>query len=207
VWNNKELLKSLLSKQPKFLEFIHDDLRADLDLVLVAVSVDNHYRDIYKHIHPSLMADIDTLARILEADFHNKKFYADHYLYRRIEPTFLHDKSIALFLLSASPHSSIFEYLSLELKADIEVVTKAVEVNGMNLLYVSPILKSDRKLTILALRQNGLALKYVHPTFKDDVEMAMIAIDNDPNAIEYVSVDVKQRIHGRSTKSARVRAR
>jgi hypothetical protein len=203
VWSNKDILRGLLLKQPRYLKYIDDDLKTDLDLVLVAVSVDPHYQDIYQYIHSSLMTNINSVSHILKADFYNHQFYVNNNLYKYIDPTFLSTKESALILLRRSPHSMIFRHLSLDLQIDKEIVLAAVQINGLNLQYLNPEFKAKRKITIVALEQNGMALKYVDPCFKDDVEMALIAIKNNPDAIQYVSYEVKQRIHGRKTKSAR----
>lgn len=202
VWKDKNVLRGLISKYPGYFKYIHDTLKADLDLVLIAVSV-SHQEFIYQYIHPSLMTDINTVSAILEADFYNHHFDRYNNIYKYIDPSFLTHKESALILLRKSPHSRLFSHLSLPLQMDKEIVITAVSVNGLNLEYVNPSFKAKRKLSIMALEQNGMALRYIDACFKDDVEIALIAIKNNPDAVKYVSAEVKQRMHGCRTKVAR----
>jgi hypothetical protein len=206
VWTNKDLLQGLLLKDSDYFNCIHDDLKGDLDLILSAVAARKEYYhpmdSIYKNIAPSLMWDLTKVALIIEADYYNMYSKADNVLYKYIDPSFLSDKESALFLLRKSPHSRIFRYLSPKLKRDRDIVTVAVQTDGLNLEYLDPIFKSNREFTMLAVQQNGMALRYVDPTFKDDVEIIVMATDNNPKAMQFVSDQVQRQIHGRRTKRA-----
>ncbi len=72
----------------------------------------------------------------------------------------------------------ILEFASSRLKADFDIVLKAVSVDGHNLEFASDELKDNREIVLRAIDSYGGALEYASKRLQKDAELNRIAQDN-----------------------------
>ncbi len=68
-----------------------------------------------------------------------------------------------------------------------EVVMRAVEQNGLALMYASAVLQCNREVVMRAVEQNGTALRFASAVLRGDREVAMRAVEQNGLALEFAS--------------------
>jgi len=69
------------------------------------------------------------------------------------------------------------------IRADSDVVLKAVQIKGRALRYAAPEPRADRDVVLAAVRQEGAALRYASAELRADPEVASLAVSGSPSAL------------------------
>ena len=88
-------------------------------------------------------------------------------------------------------NGNALEYVSSELKSNIEVVKAAVTQNGNALIHASSELKSNIEVVKAAVTQNGRALIFAYPELKNNIEIVKAAVTQNGHALYYASPELK----------------
>jgi hypothetical protein len=72
----------------------------------------------------------------------------------------------------------VLEFASPRLRADFDIVLKAVRVDGLNLMYASDELRDTKEIVIAAVNNYGGSLKYASKRLRQDQELKRISADN-----------------------------
>ncbi len=80
-----------------------------------------------------------------------------------------------------------FRFASAELRADRNVVLKAVQQSFHALEYANEILKNDKEIVLEAIRLSGPAFKNASDSLKDDRDFVLKVVRQSSAALEYVS--------------------
>lgn len=94
----------------------------------------------------------------------------------RVIPSLFQDKDFVLLLIQYCP--KIFQCISLKLKADKDIMMKAVTTDGSLLKYAHDSLKINRDIVKAAVKKNGDALQYADINFRSDSEIVLLALAN-----------------------------
>ena len=154
---DKEVVLAAVTQDGHALGCASQELRADRDVVLTAVARNGHA---FMYASPELRADRDVVlaAVALSRD-------ALGYASRMLRA----DKEVVLAAVAQDGHA--LEYASDELRADKEVMLAAVAENGDALVHAPPELRADKEVVLAAVTQNVSAWHYVKDKF---------ALCNDP---------------------------
>jgi len=80
------------------------------------------------------------------------------------------------------------QYAAPYLQADGEIVLAAIQsTNGAAFLFSSARLRQDKQFAIRAGLLNGMVLEHFPPEFKDDLEVVSAAISQSPSALKFAS--------------------
>ena len=96
-----------------------------------------------------------------------------------------------IILKAVSTHGESLMYASSALKNDREVVLTAVKESGLSIKYASELLKRDRELVLAAVRQSGDALEFLSGEFQDDDEVVSEAMRTSGGALQYASLRMR----------------
>jgi hypothetical protein len=94
-------------------------------------------------------------------------------------------------LTSVCHNGATFKYASPELRADKEIILKAVKRTTGILHYVPSDLTADKTLILAVVQLDGKALQYASPELKADREIILAAIASDWRAIQCISPTLK----------------
>eukprot|EP00928_Gymnodinium_smaydae_P031219 TRINITY_DN22984_c0_g1_i1.p1 TRINITY_DN22984_c0_g1~~TRINITY_DN22984_c0_g1_i1.p1 ORF type:complete len:580 (+),score=100.99 TRINITY_DN22984_c0_g1_i1:60-1799(+) len=78
------------------------------------------------------------------------------------------------------------------LRAHPEVVLRAVQQNGAELMYATQKLKSSRKIVTAAVRSNGMSLQHAAFHLRNDKVIVDLAAQRDSRAMQFAGANLKQ---------------
>ena len=107
------------------------------------------------------------------------------YIFPRIPEIFRDNKDIVTTAVQRDGMS--LKYASKRLQDDYDVVLAAVQKNGIALRYASDRLKDDRKIVMATVTQDGRALHYASKRLQDDKDIAKAAVCEDKLALKLIS--------------------
>ena len=99
------------------------------------------------------------------------------YILEDLPDQYRDDREIVLAALQEESEQ-VLEFASPRLRADFEIVLKAVRVDGLNLMYASDELRDAEEIVLAAVNNYGGALKYASKRLQQDSELKRIAADN-----------------------------
>ena len=77
-------------------------------------------------------------------------------------------------------------YASERLRADREVILKAVKNDGQALYYASKELRDDKEVVLEAVKNKGIIVKYASIGARSDVDIAVAALTQNAKNMSYV---------------------
>jgi len=83
-------------------------------------------------------------------------------------------------------------YVSKNLIGKDDIVSKALEQEGLVLEFATDNQRSNKGIVSIAVQENGLALQFASPDLRDDEDIVRIAIDQTPLALFYASDALKK---------------
>ena len=81
-----------------------------------------------------------------------------------------------------------------ELRAERDLLLKAVCINGLCLKYASKDLRGDRKIVMRAVEDTGAALKFGSPALRNDEEVVKKALTTDVLSLKHASERLKEEL-------------
>jgi hypothetical protein len=187
-WNDKEQVLKEVSEYGPNLQYVSDELKADREIVMVALQQggsepDPPYREVaFKYASDELKADREIVLAAVQRT---------HWALQYASEEFRADREI--IMAAVQNNGRMLFYASDELKADREIVLAAVSTRGSvyELRKLSDELKADREIVLAAVQRTGWALQYASEELRADREIVMVAVQNDGRSIEYASEELK----------------
>eukprot|EP01080_Neovahlkampfia_damariscottae_P011173 gene11173-3994_t len=99
-------------------------------------------------------------------------------------------KKMILLALEETPLS--FKDIPLNFSEDIEVASKIVSRNGMELKNASYFLKDNKNVCLCAVGNDGNSLKFVSKRLKEDFDVCFVAVSNNGLALKQAGTNAKK---------------
>lgn len=191
------------------LQVISERLKDDKEVAIEAI---NYQPLCYNYISDRLQYDKDIVLLVLKDESEMKN----------IPECFTNNKEVMLDFFNQrilNPQSlQNLQYVSDDLKDDLEVVMSAIKQDPLNLQFagkrfkedknlamlalqnkgslefLSEELKNDREVVLLALKNNGSQLQFASNRLKNDKDMVVIACESDLKNIQYASLEIREEI-------------
>lgn len=77
-------------------------------------------------------------------------------------------------------------------RADRDVILRAVEMRGRALRYAAAELRADRDVVLAAVRQEGDALQYAAPQLKADRDIVLLAVSRSPSSLLHAADELQR---------------
>jgi hypothetical protein len=176
-WSNKTHVLYDVQEFGNKLEHASRELRADIEVVLAAVT---NYGTALKYASHELRADIEVVLAAVSNDGIALKYAS---------PELQGDKEVVLAAVTERGHALEF---ARELRADREVVLAAVTQEGRALEYASQELQGDKEVVLAAVTNNVYALEYASRKLLADREFVLAAVVQDGTALEFASPELQR---------------
>lgn len=197
--DNKDLVLQILSvhKYAGILEYLSDEFKNDMTIVMTALSADPH---VLPYVSNKLKAD-PKFIKIIKPNYKKS-------LLRYVGEQWGHDRDFVLENVSVKEGGYQIIFASEELKNDREVVLAAisnddlafseirskfkkdksflidaVHINPLIFNKIDPQLKLDKDIALSAVTKAGWILKNMDESLRNNKKIALAAIKNDPKAI------------------------
>jgi hypothetical protein len=161
-YNDIDVVKDAISRNPKLLEYVPNFAKDDDDIVRIAV-LKNGY--LIRYASERLRNDFNMAVSAI-----NQSLDALNYISAELKL----NKSFALIALGIN--GSHLSYFHRTLWEDVDIISLAVKTHGLALEYASLELKSDRNIVCSAVEQDGRALQYAIRELRADRFLALAAV-------------------------------
>ena len=173
--DDKEFMLELVSVDGHLLRYASEDLKADKDIVLVAVK---KYEHALEYASQELRDDKEFMLELVSADGH---------LLRYVSEDLKADKNIVL--AAVKKNGFALNYASQELRDDEEVVLEAIKTStGYAFKYASPRLREDPKFGFKAISEQGMALEWASSELRTNEKANLTALKTSLGAIRFADV-------------------
>lgn len=197
---DREFVLELANTNGVVLLCVADKLRADRDVVRVAVSETYWGHFAFEYAAMELRSDRDFVLDLVKQtgyalEYASEDLRADREivlaaairdeqaLLYSTDERFCADRDFILELVKQNGEA--LEYAAEELRADREIVLAAVGQAGWALNYAADDLRADREVVLAAVSQSGWTLKYAADELRADREIFLAAVSGDGNAFEF----------------------
>ncbi len=157
---------------------IHESLRKDRDIVLVAVKYDGlalYFAD------ESFRKDRNIVLAAIQ-----KNSWALQW----VDESLKKDREIVL--AAVNQNGLVLQWADRSFQKDREIVLNAVKQDGLALANADENFKKDQKIVLAAVQQNGWALKFADESLKKDPEIVLIAVQQYGFALEFADEILKK---------------
>lgn len=159
-------------------------LRKDRELVLAAIRYDG---SAIKYASDELQKDVEVVKlsiskKISFLDYASDTLTANQVLLPKEKLDYITSLKAGIIGLSSLPKI---------LRNDPEIVSAAIERDGLAVEHASNELQADPKIGLLAVKNNPLALQYLHRSLKNNPEIVIEAIKKDGLAIQHASEELQ----------------
>jgi len=168
------------------LEYAAKELHADLELVDVAVRT--YARALL--LCPQVFWNADLVLTAVNTSKRGSPSLHTSFLQHTQLKVVFGQKDFMQAAIENDPMS--LQFAANNLKADRELVTRAVDINWRALEHAAYELRSDRELMRMALAQNPCALQFAGKELCNDFDLVLAAVKVDPNALTYASRKLQQ---------------
>lgn len=203
---DRDIVMAAVKRECQIFETVDVEFRADREVVLMAVRGNG---SLLQHAAESLHRDRQLIHAALRTDS-NALFLYPHelwdaelvlaaiaaisnkggYSFRR----FVDNEKVKLvfdqrhFVMAAVEKDPlILQFASKNLRADKELVLRAVKLCWKALEYASHELRSDQDIVAAALAQTSLALQFAADSIKDNYDLVLEVVKKDPQALMFAS--------------------
>lgn len=180
--SNKEVMALLIKKHAAAIQFASPELRADPELVELAIqseSKNHHYRGVIKFISEDLRDNRNFILGLVA-----KLNYGINLEY--LSGNLRKDREVVLAAVTNSGHN--LEYASEELRDDNEIVHLAIKNSGYEVFkYASDRLKNDKPFILKILTYFSYSLYFVSETLCDDREVVLTAVKHNGDVFDAAS--------------------
>eukprot|EP00434_Breviolum_minutum_P034359 symbB.v1.2.030408.t1/scaffold3422.1/size57166/4 len=179
--SNQKFLQNLIDLNPACLRFCSKELLYDHDFNLKALQQNSLSQD---HIDPSLWHDTSFVLKALAVSETVLEKVA-------IElPEWMGDIDFAFQALQIC--GKALEFLSEDVKEDVNLVTVALEDEPQALAFASSSLQDNHRLVLNALKKDGSVLSHAGESIKDNVAMVIEATKATPCAFQFASERIRK---------------
>lgn len=179
--SNQKFLQNLIDLNPACLRFCSKELLYDHDFNLKALQQNSLSQD---HIDPSLWHDTSFVLKALAVSETVLEKVA-------IElPELMGDIDFAFQALQIC--GKALEFLSEDVKEDVNLVTVALEDEPQALAFASSSLQDNHRLVLNALKKDGSVLSHAGESIKDNVAMVIEATKATPCAFQFASERIRK---------------
>ncbi|EFC45715.1 predicted protein [Naegleria gruberi] len=173
--NDKEVVMAAFEKDYLQFKYASSELRADREFVLLLARSFGDIGLVLEYISSDLTSDKDFVSDLFEADSKAFEFF----------PSELRsDKDFVLKIIAKSNDDLNLEFLrhlSDNLKADKEIVLKAVFPNEYSTQQLDIHLNNDREIALTAVRKERLVFRFLSKELQSDEEIQKYMIDSFGN--------------------------
>lgn len=121
--------------------------------------------------------------------FYDSNHKADNDLSKLSKKMYLKDDFI---VKQIKKNSSFFKDLDIKYRGERNIALEAVVIDGLLLEYISDDLKADIDVVMAALESNPMALEFADDNFKDDDDIVKNVISRCGKAIQFASQRIKK---------------
>lgn len=178
-----------VARRSEAFRHVHDDLKKDRDLALVACS---------RLIWPDLLAEVGLELRkdpyvVMAAASRNRRAlqYAHPDLATKIKIENPGDEFVVLAAMLNGIFTDAMFKDALNGFRNRSFVLAAVTKNGGALKYASDKLRDDRTVVLVAVSRDGNALQYASGRLQDDRDVVIAAVSSSGDAIQYASSNLQ----------------
>ena len=168
---DKEVALAAVNQNAWALEWVPPELRGDREVVLAAVAVSGRCM---QFASPELQADRQLALVAAHSAFGNSLQWCSHHM---------EDKEVVMATVGRS--GSDLALAIPAFKADRDVVSAALQADGMALEDADPVFQADKEMVLLAVQSEGEALRYASQELRADKEVVMAAAENDAVALQW----------------------
>ena len=161
--NNKNFMLEAVQGNPLVLEHAHADLRADREVVRIAVRTDGRAlefasRDLQEDFEIALLATVNygMALQFVKGSLRDR---------REIVIEALRENGLAIMFVSEA------------LRAERDIVEEAVASHGNALAWASASLRCDKRVVMLAVKNNAWSLQHAAVRFRYDRDVALLAVE------------------------------
>eukprot|EP00928_Gymnodinium_smaydae_P096262 TRINITY_DN8461_c0_g2_i1.p1 TRINITY_DN8461_c0_g2~~TRINITY_DN8461_c0_g2_i1.p1 ORF type:complete len:328 (-),score=54.04 TRINITY_DN8461_c0_g2_i1:339-1322(-) len=202
LYEDKQVLLEVLKMNPFALEFASDELRANIDVVELAVSEagmalqfaspslkedrDLVLRAVATNVHalqfagPALRADVDFALQVIEHNVQSLSYLPEFF-------ASLSDRAMAEAAMRRN--TKCFEMLPEKWRDDDRFAEQAIMEDGLALQQASQRLRSTKAFVLLSLARNGEALQYVLGDCRNDTDVVACAVLQTCYALKHVPAE------------------
>ena len=173
-----KFLKLILQRDGKALQFAHEDLKKDKQVVMQAVKQDG---EALQFAHEDLRKDREFVMQAVKQDC--KALYFAHEDLRK-------DKQVVM--QAVKQDGEALEFAHEDLKKDKEFMLQAVKQHGLALYFAHEDFKKDREVVLQAVKQDGKALYLAHDDLKKDKQIVLQAVKQDGRALYFAHEDFRK---------------
>lgn len=175
----------ILKEFPKYYRDLDENLRNDKEIF---ENLKNN-SFFFKYAGNKIKSDRDLAQKCCIEKKTNVKFISNE---------FKKDKKFIMELLKTSKKSDIMwfaTYIDESLRADREVISLLVQIDGYALEYASKTLQNDREIAFKAIENSyGYSLRYCSEALRDDKELVLMAVKYDGYSLSDASDRLKEDI-------------
>lgn len=182
---DKDLVSELVQKDGMILRAASMDIRADKNIVLMALKTgtNNEPSHLLEYVSAELRGDKEVA---LEAVGNDEKDFLN------VSEGLKDDKDVVIKVVSHDESGNVLQYASSRMRSDREVVSAAIKRNGKSIRWASEGLKGDKRLVLEAINENPEAFGFVPDELRGDKEVALRAVERNGWAIQIVSDELKK---------------
>ena len=163
LWKDKDFVRLILIKDIAYLKFASDELKADRELILFAISYSLRESSFLEFCSEDLRSDKEFVIKSVDLYANNLEFASDElkkdkevvtkaYIKNDYASEYMHNdllsnKDFILELMSISPSERLYSAISKELQNDIDIINKAIKSNNVyKLLNIE--LRNDKDIIL-----------------------------------------------------------
>mmetsp|Transcript_115975 Transcript_115975/g.368887 ORF Transcript_115975/g.368887 Transcript_115975/m.368887 type:complete len:451 (+) Transcript_115975:80-1432(+) len=199
---DRSFIKKALDKNWKVLKYADKELRAEKEIVLVAVKAGGfaimfaseelqadrevaleaarQNWQVFQQLSRKLRADKEIADAAVRQDWHVIKLFAKEL-----------KANVDLARIAVKQSWQSFQFLPKELRGNRSLAKEAVQQDWRAYEYMAKELKEDKELAMIAVTQSGQALQLVADSLKADLDVAGVAIRQDWSALKYAAPNIK----------------
>ncbi len=203
VFRDKDIAITVAKYYPHLLPELFPSLLSDDDVIEAAFKISKP-QSLEERIKQNtwVLPYIDSKYWINNEPLIKQALKEDGQIYEQLPEKLKHMKKYALIAVASCPYilddlpdqfkddkeivsvafqedsEQVLEFASPRLRADFDIVLKAVRVDGLNLMYASDELRDTKEIVIAAVNNYGGSLKYASKRLRQDKELKRIAADN-----------------------------
>lgn len=207
---NPQIVLKALEINGNNLSYVSNQQKADKELVKVAVK---HTPSAFQFADISLKSDFDFLSEIIKTDANAVEFFDDEFKknkefaleavknkassIRYFDEKLRNDDEIITKAIQEGlvndNYPTFLEYLPKKYQDNKNIVTKILELNGLELEFASNNLKDDLDCVITAVRRNEYAIKHSSDKFKSNLNcfIEVLLATKKSHIVEFFSDDIR----------------